>query len=167
MKYQIAAAIMMSSRSSSHSRPRPPRCGSTRISAIPCLSTQSHARSRATLLAARWKPPVLARRALSMPGRLRAARRLRGTRRTARTRNGRGLAAGACEIRFTDPACRPFADCIERGLQPATLRRERVLHAYGRVRNDGTCDDALRLERAQAFGEHPITDVGDRGAQFV
>jgi len=47
-KYQIATATMMSSRINNHTHPRPPRCGSTRISAIRRLSSE---RSGAVLLA--------------------------------------------------------------------------------------------------------------------
>jgi len=50
-KYQIATATMMSNRTNNHTHPRPPRCGSTRISAMR-LSIE---RSGAVLLA-RAKP---------------------------------------------------------------------------------------------------------------
>jgi hypothetical protein len=41
-----------------------------------------------------------------------------------------------------------------------------VLHANRRLRDHRPGDDALALELAQAFRQHPIADIGDGRAQF-
>jgi hypothetical protein len=51
-------------------------------------------------------------------------------------------------------------------LERASFLRQLVLHPHWRFRNHDPRQNAFRFELAQALGEHPIADVGNRAPQF-